>query len=289
MTHGSRFCKTDLHVHTPASHDYKDRAAIPMDILNAAAATGIDILAVTDHNSADFVDKMRAASQETSATVIPGVEITTPEGHILALFEAKTSESDITDLLIRIGIPRAKHGQEEAISKGHAEEVIREIHGMHGVAIAAHANEKNIGLLQAKGQYKMAVVPMRELAALEFTKQGDVERFSTGIVSPNYPAKACTQSSDAHSLAEIGQRITYLKMQERSAYGISQALLDYESRVRFPWNLPNATHPRILKLKVDQGFFADEEFFLSRELELPRRRPRGRQVNRCRTPSLLFQ
>lgn len=266
MTHGSRFCKADLHVHTPASHDYKDRLAAPSDIVKAAEAMAIDILAITDHNSAEFVDKMRSAAKGSDVTIVPGVEITTPEGHILALFDARTKESDITDFLVRIGIPRKNHGREEAISATHAEDVIRDIHQMGGVAIAAHANDKGIGLMQQKGQYKIGVVPMPELSALEFTKQGDVEAFSRGTVSKDYPPKACTQSSDAHSLTEIGRRVTYLKMQERSSYGISQALIDHESRVRFPWNLPESNHPRILSLRVDQGFFAGEEFLFHENL-----------------------
>ncbi len=266
MNHGSQLCKTDLHVHTPASLDYRDKKASAADIIAAAAAKDVDILAVTDHNSADFVDKMRAAAKGSGVTVVPGVEVTTPEGHILALFDGKIASTEITDFLIRVGIPRQEHGKEEAISARHAEDVIREIHKMGGVAIAAHANDKGIGLMQQKGQFKIRVVPMPELAALEFTKQSDIEKFSTGRVSPDYPPKACTQASDAHELAEIGQRVTYLKMQERSAYGITQALLDYEDRVRFPWNLPSTTHPRILRLKVDQGFFENEEFFFHENL-----------------------
>lgn len=158
MTHGSRLCKADLHIHTPASHDYRDKKATPADIIAAAVAKDIDILAVTDHNSADFVDKLRAAAKASTVTIIPGVEVTTPEGHILALFDGATTSTDITDFLIKIGIPRPEHGKEEAISSAHAEEVIREIHRLRGVAIAAHANEKGIGLLQQKGQFKIRVV-----------------------------------------------------------------------------------------------------------------------------------
>ena len=260
MTQGSKFCKADLHVHTPASHDYKDKSASANDILTAALAKNIDLLAITDHNSGEFLDKIRAAAIGMSITVLPGVEVTTPEGHILALFQGGITQVEISDFLIRVGIPRKEHGKEEAISEKHAEEVIREIDAMGGVAIAAHANEKGIGLLQQKGQYKMRVVPMPELAALEFTKRDDIERFSKGKVSADYPPKPCTQSSDAHSLTEIGQRTTYLKMDERSAYGIRQALLDATVRVRFDWDLQDSAHPRIVSMNVDQGFFAGQAF-----------------------------
>jgi hypothetical protein len=188
------------------------------------------------------------------------MEVTTPEGHILALFDLNDSAQKLTDLLIQIGIPRTQHGKEEAISSAHAEDVIRRIHGAGGLTIAAHANEKGSGLLQVKGRYKMTIVPMPELSALEFTKRDDVERFSAGKVSPDYPPKACIQSSDSHSVDQIGRAVSYLKMHERNLNGIRQALLDYEVRVRCSWSYLESTHPRILQLSVNQGFFGGQNF-----------------------------
>jgi hypothetical protein len=257
---GSRFWKADLHVHTPASLDFQDRHATPNNIIFAAINAGLDILGITDHNSAGFITQMIAAARQSSVTVIPGVEITTPEGHILGLFDIGFTSSEIEDLLIKVGIDRTDHGKEEAISRSHAEEVIDLINAAGGIAIAAHANEKGSGLLQQKGQYKIPIVRKPELAALEFTKKEDIERFSTGTVSADYPPKACSQSSDAHALAEIGRRVVFLKMQERCAYGVRQAFLDYQMRVRFPWDFVDSEHPRIVSLKVDQGFFGGQEF-----------------------------
>jgi hypothetical protein len=264
--HGARFYKADLHTHTPASHDYGDKAASAKDILTMASNAGIEILAITDHNSAGWIDRMRTASIGSSVTILPGVEITTPEGHILALFPIDHSAVVIADFLVAVGIPRAQHGRKEAISTDHAEDIIRKVDGAGGVAIAAHANEKSSGLLQVKGQFKMKVVPMPELAALEFTKQADIDRFSAGKVSADYPPKPCLQSSDSHSPAEIGRRTTFLKMHEPSLNGIRQAFMDHDVRVRFPWNNPESSHPRILSLRVDQGFFGGVDFVFDESL-----------------------
>ncbi len=240
--------------------DYQDPKATTADILSAAEAARIDILAVTDHNSATWVDRLRRASKGRPLSVLPGVEITTPEGHLLGLFEIDHPSEGITDLLVRIGIPRDHHGREEAISTEHAEAVIHAICMAGGIAIAAHANSDN-GLLRTKGQYKVSViVPSPELAALELGKQADIERFCAGKVSADYKPKACTQGSDSHALKEIGQRVTYLKMDRVCLRGVRQALLDYEVKVRFPWDLKEATHPAILSLRVDQGFFGGQHF-----------------------------
>src|ERR1017187_2578138 len=93
--HGARFYKADLHTHTPASHDYGDKAASAKDILTMASDAGIEIFAITDHNSAGWIDTMRTASVGSSVTILPGVEITTPEGHILALFRSEEHTSEL--------------------------------------------------------------------------------------------------------------------------------------------------------------------------------------------------
>lgn len=263
---GSHFRAVDLHIHTPASHDFEDRRATPDDIVAAALAKGLELIAITDHNSGEWVERVAKAAKGKSLTVLPGVEVTTPEGHILGIFDSAFTAADIADLLISVGISRDKHGREEAISEKHAEEVITLISSKGGVAIAAHANSKGIGLLQHKGQYKITVVRLAELAALEFVQRDDIEKFSAGRVSPDYPPKACTQSSDAHSLEDIGKRVCYLKMHDLSANGIRQALGDHDLRVRFPWNHAQASHPRILSLRVSQGFFAGQQFMFHQNL-----------------------
>ncbi len=259
VSKGAQPYKVDFHVHTPGSHDYTGGKVAPKQVVHAAEKVGIQVLAVTDHNTAEWVDLMRTAAKGSAVVIVPGVEITTPEGHILALFDLAYEASKITDLLIELGIPRGDHGKEEAITTAHAEAVIKKVHALGGVAIAAHANEKPNGLLRTKGQYKMNLVPTPELSALELTKQGEIEDFCAGRI-PGYPRKACTLSSDSHRLEEIGRRVTYLKMDSVSLRGIRQALLDHEIKVRFPWNYREATHPAIMSLTVDQGFFGGQRF-----------------------------
>lgn len=259
MKSGAKYYKCDLHVHTPASKDYRDKSASPEEIIQAAVSCGVEVLGVTDHNSVEWLDKMRKASKGTTITIVPGVEITTPHGHIIGLFELESGSAEIADLLVDVGIKRPQHGKEEAMSKYSTEDVIKEIADCGGLAIAAHANSSNGLLKEGKGQVKLRIVPMKELSALELGKEKDIASFSSGSV-PKYPKKPCTHGSDAHALVEIGSRVTYLKMESPSLRGLRQALFDHEVRVRFPWSYREADYPRILSLKVDQGFFDGIEF-----------------------------
>ena len=77
----------DLHLHTSAS----DGRLSPAELVEMAAARGLKVIAITDHDSTAGIDAaLEAAKAFPSLTVIPGVEINTdiPHGevHILGYF-----------------------------------------------------------------------------------------------------------------------------------------------------------------------------------------------------------
>jgi predicted metal-dependent phosphoesterase TrpH len=79
--------KADLHLHTTASDGRLD----PKEIVALAIKVGLDVIAITDHDTVDgVVPALDAASAFPSLKVIPGVEINTDvargEVHILGYF-----------------------------------------------------------------------------------------------------------------------------------------------------------------------------------------------------------
>jgi predicted metal-dependent phosphoesterase TrpH len=70
----------DLHVHTACSGDGESQVA---DVLAAARAAGLDAIALTDHDTTEGCTI--AAELAPDILVIPGVEITTRQGHLLVL------------------------------------------------------------------------------------------------------------------------------------------------------------------------------------------------------------
>lgn len=77
----------DLHIHSCLS-PCGDLSMSPREIVRRARAAGLDMVAVTDHNSALNAPAFAAACAEVGITPVFGIEVTTQEEvHVLALFE----------------------------------------------------------------------------------------------------------------------------------------------------------------------------------------------------------
>ncbi len=78
--------RIDLHTHSTAS----DGTDEPADLIRRAAAAGLDVVALTDHDSAAGSDEARSAADEVGISFVPGMEISTKYAdagvHLLAYF-----------------------------------------------------------------------------------------------------------------------------------------------------------------------------------------------------------
>src|SRR5262245_20098042 len=81
---GARFYRTDLHVHSyGASHDMKDAGMTPTAIVDKALSEGLGLLAITDHNDVTNVAAAIAHAHGRDLLVVPGIELSTSQGHLL--------------------------------------------------------------------------------------------------------------------------------------------------------------------------------------------------------------
>ncbi|HJU00972.1 MAG TPA: PHP domain-containing protein, partial [Actinomycetes bacterium] len=97
----------DLHAHTLAS-DGSDR---PEELVAAAAGAGVEVLAVTDHDTVEAVAAARAAGERLGVEVLAGCEVTATVGdrvvHVL-LYGEGLLEPDLADA---VGV--ARRGRDE--------------------------------------------------------------------------------------------------------------------------------------------------------------------------------
>ena len=76
----------DLHLHTTAS----DGRLAPRELVDLAAASGVRVMAVTDHDTTASVADVQACARERGIEAVPGIEITSilsgRDVHMLAYF-----------------------------------------------------------------------------------------------------------------------------------------------------------------------------------------------------------
>lgn len=75
--------KADLHIHTTFSDG---TCTVEVALEWAANYTGLDVVAITDHDTLYGAWKAQEISHNYGIEVIPGCEVTTRDGHMLALF-----------------------------------------------------------------------------------------------------------------------------------------------------------------------------------------------------------
>lgn len=89
----------DLHIHTVLSPCGGDDM-LPAPVIMRAREQGIDVLAVTDHNSAENAAAFMAKGEEVGVKVLPGMELQTAEDiHLLCLFDDPARVLKLQDLV----------------------------------------------------------------------------------------------------------------------------------------------------------------------------------------------
>jgi hypothetical protein len=224
----------DLHLHSMASADWKEPGATWLDWLYKCEHRGLDVVAITDHNTVAGVAQLRKEIERLQwleaesrlrpserreldeyrrlgdkILVLPGFEFTATFGfHILGIFPPETSVRQLEHILLDLHVPaeRLDQGSTEVGATTDVLTAYRVIRQAGGIAIAAHANSTH-GVAMRDfpfgGQTKIAYTQDANLHALEVT---DLESRSTRATSrffdgskPEYPRRMrSVQGSDAH-------------------------------------------------------------------------------------------
>jgi predicted metal-dependent phosphoesterase TrpH len=92
--------RADLHNHTT----YSDGMGTVPAVLEAARRAGLDIIAITDHDTMAGARRARDLAPRYGIRVIPGVEISTSEGHLLAYWIEREvpAGKPLIDTLLRV-------------------------------------------------------------------------------------------------------------------------------------------------------------------------------------------
>lgn len=253
---GARWWKFDFHTHTPASKDTgawqkalgtQDELTPDTWLLKYMSAE-IDCVAVTDHNSGEWIDKLKAAYAQMKQAadmgappsgfrelhLFPGTEISVQGGfHLLAIFDPSDGSQTISDLLAKVDYDGTR-GDSDGVTREGAAKVVEKVLAAGGLPIPAHADGDK-GLLQAEpSSHKCRldtntvkqVLQVPGISALEWCNPSTP--FPKAIEELKLTL-AKVVGSDCHSFhgtAIPGSRYTWIKMAKPSLEGLRLALLD---------------------------------------------------------------
>ena len=274
---GSRWWRVDFHTHSPASYDFKGGDANAegserwVSWIKAARDAGLDAVAITDHNTAEGIEHLQQACSEVenAPVLFPGVEITASDGcHLLLIMDPGDDRDHVNDFLARVGIQKEQRGQSEARSSHSVEDILEKCDDKV-LMLGAHVNGKAAGLLKHGGQQRIAELNHPQLAGVEVVPPGQHPGDGQFLAPETYEpwldgSKAGVKrqfqpvwSSDAHRLAELGRRWTWVKMTSPTLEGLRLALLDGAGSLK-PAQAKDNNHnipPEMVieSITVDQG------------------------------------
>ncbi|WP_336328224.1 PHP domain-containing protein [Halovenus sp. HT40] len=193
----------ELHTHSIHSYDGHDSVE---QLLDAARASSLDAIAVTDHD--DFSAGRRAAELSSEELlVIPGMEVSSAAGHVLGLG---------IDRAIERGLPFRK--------------TVERIHDAEGIAVVPHPfQELRKGVLGA--------IPKTEIKAADAIEVYN-SRLFTGRANRQADSLADeygmtkTAGSDAHIAEMVGRAQTLVETDDRSVDGILTAIRNGNTTVQ---------------------------------------------------------
>ena len=270
---GAEFIRADLHVHTHGDGDFNPQPACKAYV-DAAVANGLGVLAITDHNSIAFVRDVMKAAEDHPLLVLPGIEVSTHDGHLLGLFPPD-SIAALEDFASTANLQLKDIGETEKRSSRSLLDLLGEIHDRGGLAIPAHIDVANGAGERLNPAEVEEMLASPALAGLEFaTKDALAEWFTDTDPDPVRRAAwkgrqaipdlrerglARLMSSDAHAPDKVGRdrasrTLTRLRLDDLNFQAVRNAIAyNPKARCKAETMLP-ASYPWIQKASFRGGF-----------------------------------
>lgn len=210
----------DLHIHSCLS-PCADNDMTPYNIAGMAALNGLDVIALTDHNSCGNCEAFFNACALYGTIPVPGAEITTAEDiHISALFETLEAAKAFDEELdfykpktenrpeifgdqLYTGLNDEPRGTEKrlliAATSLDLESAVKLVRKHGGVAYPAHIDREANGIISILG----TIPPEPEFTCAEFREEKNIAEYSRKHKILEKMSFVC--GSDAHHLWDIAE------------------------------------------------------------------------------------
>ena len=287
INNGSKFYKADLHIHSfgdEGSYDVTDSTMTPENIVDTAIDKGLSIISITDHNEDRNAKRAIKYAEGKDILIIPGIEISTIQGHLLLYFE---KYEELKNFRGKLSISDNR----ETCSQGIVE-CLNFAKQYNGIGVLAHI-ELDSGFEKTIGRFdpKMSAIMVNEaLFALEISDKNSVNLYTDNDTSEaaaerkrllnerrqvlelenNYEFPKL-MSSDAHTLNRMGlnasgeNKLTRLKLDSLDFNAFRIALLSSNSRIRIENFIPEKL-PRFIGMHIEGGLLDNQTVHFSNNL-----------------------
>lgn len=221
----------DLHIHTAIS-PCAEKEMTPPAVLAQAEANGLQMIAITDHNTARNTVPFWEAAADGKISVVPGMEVQTREEvHIVCLFPTPDEALAWQEYVYR-HLPIAKNnerlfGIQQVLNKYgevveieerllltstdlSVEDVVNEVSKRHGICYPAHVDRPAFSIIGSLG----FIPPDLAISGVEISR--NISRDQAVARFPFLEHYSIVGSSDAHRLSEISLPRTRIYLQELS-------------------------------------------------------------------------
>ena len=219
----------DLHIHSCLSPCGNDDMT-PANIVGMAVVNGLDLIALTDHNSCKNCPAFFTAAKRYGIVPVAGTELTTSEDiHVVCLFEKLEAAMDFDSDLQqhRMLIPNRTdifgeqlilNGEDEVIGSDDyflpngtdisLEGVPKLVERYGGIAYPAHIDRQANGVISVLGTFPET--PYFSLA--ELNDKNRIEEFREKY--PILQGKTIIVSSDAHRLTDMRDKENFFELED---------------------------------------------------------------------------
>lgn len=287
VSNGAKFYKADLHIHSfgeEGSFDVTDTTMTPENIVDTAIEKGLSIISITDHNEERNVKRALKHAEGKNILVIPGIEVSTLQGHLLLYFERY---EELKNFRGRLTISEDRQTCTQGIV-----DCLNFAKQYNGIGVLAHI-ELDSGFEKTINRFdpKMSAILLHETCmALEISTKDSMDLYTENDntessedrkrlinerrqvlnLESNYDFPKL-MSSDAHTLDKLGlnasgeKKLTRIKLDSLNFHAFRIALLSSNSRIRIENLIPEKL-PRFVGMSIEGGLLDKQTVHFSNNL-----------------------
>jgi|GEM_PF-655429 len=215
--------RVDLRVHTPGTEIFFSAGGVDPGaaLVRLGRVKGLQLMGVTDHNNASYIDIIKSEASGTKLRIIPGLELCCRVGScdkvsIAALFPEESSGEDVFAVLRNLQVPDSAFGKVAYCLEMDFARVVETVEQAGGILLPSRLDK----------------TPFSQLAIPDLVEKYGFHAFDLAypenkqIFEKRWPLGEFTffSFSNCHSLAQVGSRIEKIKLEEPGFLGLKNLI-----------------------------------------------------------------